>query len=144
MIGGRAAEPTGKRLRVRVTMRGYNGLPKNSLIAKETLEIGCARVATRTHEREALVDENLGRERVQIETVPIGRRIDAMPEVRQEGDTTINSGRGGASAHRTTADAARGGSHQADAHDRAPSVVMNSLATLWAMGVEPVHHAWPT
>jgi uncharacterized protein (TIGR02271 family) len=58
-------------------------------IAKETLEIGRVRVATRTHEREALVDENLARERVEVETVPIGRRIDAMPEVRQEGDTTI-------------------------------------------------------
>ena len=49
-------------------------------IAKETPEIRCVRVATRTHEREARVDENLGRERVQIATVPIGRRIDAHAE----------------------------------------------------------------
>jgi stress response protein YsnF len=31
----------------------------------------------------------LVRERVEVETIPIGRRIDAMPAVRQEGDTTI-------------------------------------------------------
>lgn len=58
-------------------------------VAKETVETGRVRVATQTHEREALIDENLARERVEIETVPKGSRIDAVPEVRQEGDTTI-------------------------------------------------------
>src|SRR5215831_6565120 len=58
-------------------------------VSKETVETGRVRVATRTREREALIDEDLARERVEIETVPIGSRIDAMPEVRQEGDTTI-------------------------------------------------------
>jgi len=36
-----------------------------------------------TDEREAVVS----RERVEIETVPMNLRIDAVPEVRQEGDT---------------------------------------------------------
>jgi uncharacterized protein (TIGR02271 family) len=58
-------------------------------VSKETVETGRVRVATRTREREALIDEDLARERVEIETVPIGSRIDAMPEVRREGDTTI-------------------------------------------------------
>src|SRR5215831_10346982 len=58
-------------------------------VSKETVETGRVRVATRTREREALIDEDLARERVEIETVPIGSRIDAVPEVRQEGDTTI-------------------------------------------------------
>ena len=58
-------------------------------VSKQTEETGRVRVATRTREREALVDEDLARERVEIETVPIGLRIDAMPEVRVEGDTTI-------------------------------------------------------
>src|SRR5215831_7586590 len=58
-------------------------------VSKETVETGRVRVATRTREREALIDEDLARERVEIETVPIGSRIDAMPEVRQEGGTTI-------------------------------------------------------
>jgi len=58
-------------------------------VAKETFETGRVRISTHTHERQALVDENLARERVEIETIPMGLRIDAVPEVRQEGDTTI-------------------------------------------------------
>jgi stress response protein YsnF len=58
-------------------------------VTKETLETGRVRVSTQTHEREALIDEDLARERVEIETIPVGRRIDVVPAVRQEGDTTI-------------------------------------------------------
>ena len=58
-------------------------------VTKETLETGRVRISSRTHEREVLVDENLAREHVEIETIPVGRRLDAMPEVRREGDTTI-------------------------------------------------------
>ena len=58
-------------------------------VAKKTLETGRVRISTRTHEREALVDENLAREHVEIEKVPVGLRIYAVPKVRQEGDTTI-------------------------------------------------------
>jgi stress response protein YsnF len=47
------------------------------------------RISTRTHEHEALIDEDLARERVEIETIPMAQRIDAVPQVRQEGDTTI-------------------------------------------------------
>jgi uncharacterized protein (TIGR02271 family) len=58
-------------------------------VNKETLEAGRVRVATRTHERVAVIDEDLARERVEIETVPVGRQIDAVPEIRQQGDMTI-------------------------------------------------------
>jgi uncharacterized protein (TIGR02271 family) len=58
-------------------------------VSKETVETGRVRVATRTREREALIEEDLARERVEIETVPLGLRIDAVPQARQEGDTTI-------------------------------------------------------
>jgi uncharacterized protein (TIGR02271 family) len=58
-------------------------------VSKETVETGRVRVATQTREREALIDEDLAHERVEIETVPLGLRIDAVPEPRQEGDTTI-------------------------------------------------------
>src|SRR5215472_3644960 len=80
---------------IRPTVEETNDDPRLQLFAedfsvnKETLETGRVRVATRTYEREALIDEDLARERVEIETVPVGRRIDAVPEVRQEGDTTI-------------------------------------------------------
>ena len=58
-------------------------------VAKETRETGRVHVSTQTHEREALIAEDLARERVEIETIPVGRRINAVPEVRQDGDTTI-------------------------------------------------------
>ena len=58
-------------------------------VAKRTLETGRVRVSTRTHEREVLVDEELAHEHVEIETVPIATRIYSVPEVRQEGETTI-------------------------------------------------------
>ena len=58
-------------------------------VAKEKVETGRVRVSTRTHEREAVVDEDLAHERVEIKTTPMNLQIDAMPEVRQEGDTTI-------------------------------------------------------
>ena len=48
-------------------------------------------VSTVTREHERLVDEVLNHERVEIERVPIGRPVDAIPPVRQEGDTTIMS-----------------------------------------------------
>ena len=46
-------------------------------------ESGRRRISTPTDEREAVVS----RERVEIETVSMNLRIDAVPEVRQEGDT---------------------------------------------------------
>ena len=47
------------------------------------------RVATVTREREQPVDEMLTHQRVEIERVPIGRTVEAVPPVREEGDTTI-------------------------------------------------------
>ena len=41
-------------------------------VAKETLETGRVRISTRTYHRDALVDENLAREHVEIEKVPVG------------------------------------------------------------------------
>ena len=49
------------------------------------------RVRTVTREHETFVEETLNHERVEIERVPIGRQIEAIPPVRQEGDTTILS-----------------------------------------------------
>lgn len=64
-------------------------LAEDLSVTKETRETGRVRVSTHTREREALIDEDLARERVEIETIPIARRIDAIPQIRQEGDTTI-------------------------------------------------------
>jgi uncharacterized protein (TIGR02271 family) len=48
-------------------------------------------VNTVTREDSIFVDETLNHERVQIDRIPIGRQVDAVPPVRQEGDTTILS-----------------------------------------------------
>ena len=42
-----------------------------------------------TREGEGVVDVMLNHERVEIDRVPIGRPVDAIPPVRQEGETTI-------------------------------------------------------
>ena len=58
-------------------------------VAKRIVETGRVRVSTRVEEYEASVPDALTRERVEIERVPIGREIDAMPSERTEGDTRI-------------------------------------------------------
>jgi uncharacterized protein (TIGR02271 family) len=58
-------------------------------VAKEKVETGRVRISTHTHEREALVDEDLAHERIEIETIPMNLQIDAVPQVHQEGDITI-------------------------------------------------------
>ncbi len=47
------------------------------------------RLARTTRTRDEVVEADLSREHVIVEHVPIGRVVDAVPEVRQEGDITI-------------------------------------------------------
>ena len=58
------------------------------VVARHRLERK-VQVHLRTASRDHAVDELLTHERVEIERVPIGRQIDAVPADRQEGDTTI-------------------------------------------------------
>jgi stress response protein YsnF len=55
-------------------------------VAGDTVRVS---IVPREHERP--VDEELTHQRVEVERVPIGRLIDAVPPVREEGDTTIMS-----------------------------------------------------
>jgi stress response protein YsnF len=50
---------------------------------------GRVTVKTETDVREELIDELLAREHAEIERIPVGRPIDTMPEVREDGDTII-------------------------------------------------------
>ena len=59
------------------------------VISRRKLERAVVRVATVTRNHEQLVDEELVHEYVEVEHVPIGRVVDAMPAVRVEGDVTI-------------------------------------------------------
>jgi uncharacterized protein (TIGR02271 family) len=58
-------------------------------VAKRVIETARVRVSRVTHDHQQMVDELLEHETVEVEHVPIGKPIDAMPSVRQEGETTI-------------------------------------------------------
>lgn len=58
-------------------------------VSRQIIERDVVRVATVTHSREQLVDEQLAREDVEVTRVPVGRIVEAMPSVREEGDLTI-------------------------------------------------------
>jgi len=58
-------------------------------VGKRVTHKSTVRVSTVTREEDRLVDELLAREDVEVERVPVGKRVDRMPEVREEGDTII-------------------------------------------------------
>ncbi len=58
-------------------------------VTKRAVETGRIRISTQTRERDVWVDESLASERVEIERVPVGQRIQKAPDVREDGDTTI-------------------------------------------------------
>lgn len=59
-----------------------------AILKRKQLDEG-VRVRTVVHEEEAVVDEALAREEVEVERVPLERWVEAPVPVRQEGDTTI-------------------------------------------------------
>ena len=66
-------------------------LAERLLVSKRLVEKSLVRVATTTRERKQVVDEALAQERIEVEHVLIGHMVDAVPPVREEGDTTILS-----------------------------------------------------
>ena len=60
-------------------------------VARRTVETSTVHVATVTRHLDRVVDEDLARERVDVERVPIGRYVESAPPVREEGDLTILS-----------------------------------------------------
>jgi len=58
-------------------------------ISKVSRVSGEVSVSTRTLTRDELVSQYLAHTNVEITTVPIGRAVDAIPAVREEGDVTI-------------------------------------------------------
>ena len=60
-------------------------------VSKRQIAGDMVQVGTVTRENESFVDETLNHERVQIDRIPVGRQVDAVPPIRQEGDTTILS-----------------------------------------------------
>ena len=62
---------------------------ENIAVSRRKTETSTVRIATVTRSRDHLVDEALTHERVEVEHVPIGRYVESIPPVREEGDLTI-------------------------------------------------------
>lgn len=62
---------------------------EEAAVSKEQIVTGRVRVSTVTREREAVVDEPLAHQRVEIHREPVGKQIASVPDVRTEGDVTI-------------------------------------------------------
>jgi uncharacterized protein (TIGR02271 family) len=60
-------------------------------VSKRQIAGDMVQVGTITRKNESFIDETLDHKRVQIDRIPVGRQVDAVPPVRQEGDTTILS-----------------------------------------------------
>ena len=58
-------------------------------VGLRTVDTGVVTVAVATRLHDHLVDETLSTVTAHVEHVPIGRMVDAMPPIREEGDTTI-------------------------------------------------------
>ena len=62
---------------------------EDATVARQVVETGRVRVAKVTRTRDHLIDESLARTRFEVNTVPIGRVIDAVPPIKEDGDLTI-------------------------------------------------------
>jgi uncharacterized protein (TIGR02271 family) len=58
-------------------------------VTKKTRDTGRVRVTTVTRQHEELVDELLARDQVEVDRVAVGQPIEAIPSVREEGDTIV-------------------------------------------------------
>jgi len=58
-------------------------------VEKRRVERGRVRLTTKVTEHDEIVRHALEQEDVEVTRVPIGREVDARPDIRQEGDTTI-------------------------------------------------------
>lgn len=58
-------------------------------VTRLTHETGRVQVSTVTRFHEQIVDEMLAEEHAHVKRVAVGRIVEVMPDVRQEGDTTV-------------------------------------------------------
>jgi stress response protein YsnF len=64
---------------------------EKAYVALRKVERGGVRVRVQTNIREHPIDEILTQERVEIERIAIGRPVNVVPPVREDGDTTVIS-----------------------------------------------------
>jgi uncharacterized protein (TIGR02271 family) len=58
-------------------------------VSKRIVPTGRVQVSRVTRQREEIVDELLSREHIEVERIAVGEPVDAMPAVREEGDTIV-------------------------------------------------------
>lgn len=58
-------------------------------VSKEIVETGKVNVSKKIREYEETIDEPLFQEQVKVERVPINKFVEASPQIRKEGQTTI-------------------------------------------------------
>jgi uncharacterized protein (TIGR02271 family) len=64
-------------------------LAEEVAVSKQVVETGRVQVSRVTREREQLIDELLTHETVEIDRTPIGRQVDRVPPIIDEGDTVV-------------------------------------------------------
>lgn len=64
-------------------------LAEDATVSRRVVETGRVRVAKVTHTRDHQIDELLARTSFEVDRVPIGRIIDAIPAIKEDGDLTI-------------------------------------------------------
>ena len=62
---------------------------EDAAISRQVVETGRVRVAKVTRTRDHLIDELLAHTRFEVNRVPIGRLIDTVPPIKEDGDLTI-------------------------------------------------------
>ena len=62
---------------------------EDAAVSREVVETGRVRVAKVTRTRDHLIDELVAHTRFEVNRVPIGRLIDTMPPIKEDGDLTI-------------------------------------------------------
>jgi uncharacterized protein (TIGR02271 family) len=58
-------------------------------VSKRVVPTSRVQVSRVTHSHEQLVDELLSREQVEVERVPVDKPVDALPSIREEGDSLV-------------------------------------------------------
>lgn len=58
-------------------------------VDKQMVERAVVRISTSIKQSEQVIAESLRHEEVEIRRVPVGREVDSMPGVRQEGDVVV-------------------------------------------------------
>lgn len=59
------------------------------MVRKERVVTETVRLRKRVHEDEEVLDVPVQTEAIEVERVPVGRWVDAPPDVRRDGDTTV-------------------------------------------------------